>query len=48
MREGQSFVMHLEMWNKETEVNTWQTYSQKKARNAAFAKNGHLEPLQRC
>lgn len=38
MREGQNFVMHLRMWNKETEVNTCQTYSQKKLRNAEFAR----------
>jgi len=30
--------MHLGIWNKETEVNTGQTYKQKKLRNAEFAK----------
>jgi hypothetical protein len=38
MREGQNFVMHLGIWNKETEVNTWQTYSQQELRNPEFAK----------
>ena len=38
MNEGQNFAMHLGIWNKETEVNTGQTYKQKKLRNAEFAK----------
>jgi hypothetical protein len=45
MREGQNFVMHLGMWNKETEVNTWQTYSQQKLRNAECAKEWTLGTL---
>jgi len=24
MREGQNFVTHLGIWNKDTEVNRWQ------------------------
>ena len=48
MREGQNFLIHLGIWSNETDVNTWQTYSQKKLKNAEFAKNGHLEPIQRC
>jgi hypothetical protein len=29
MREGQKFVMHLGIWKKETEVDTWSAHGSK-------------------
>jgi len=33
MREGQNFVMHLGICNKETEVNIWHVHSHQKWRS---------------
>jgi len=43
--QGQKLVKHLRMWNEETKVHTCQTYSQKKLRNAEFAKEWPLATL---
>jgi uncharacterized membrane protein YoaT (DUF817 family) len=33
MREGQNFATHLGIWNKDTEVNRWQTHNPQKRRS---------------
>jgi len=36
MREGQNFVTRLGIWNKDTEVNRWQTQNPQDRRSYSY------------